>query len=363
MVCTPQIITASYLDRAGQATGFGVAARADDGAALAACTELVRQWAAVLRSRRLVAADADPDCAGARAAIEAALSASRDGPVYLLGQPVASTGELARLAEAGVMIVADLDEVPESAVVVFPAHGVPLPVRAEVAARGLRVVDATCALVADVHKDIRTYADRGDTVVLTSGAEEGAAEPVSVSQAPESVLPVRKLADVPDPRKSWIAPDRISVVVQTGMPVEEATEMLAVLRARFPLVRGQHYDALCYAATDRAAAVKQVAASSDLVLVLGDAADPDAMHMRAEAAACSAVHTVAAVGDIEAGWLTGVDTVGVVLSRSARPGLVTQVSEALSGLGPLTVVNRQVRTSPGQTQTWLPTPEPEPASV
>src|SRR5262249_28032679 len=146
----------------------------------------------------------------------------------------------------------------------------------------------------------------------------------------------------------------------TGMPVEEATAMLSVLRARFPLVRGQHYDALCYAATDRAAAIKQVAAPSDLVLVLGDAADPDAMHMRAEvgaaaagpgqssaaaagpgqsSTACSAVHTVAAVGDIEVGWLTGVDTVGVVLSRSARPGLITQVTEALSGLGPLTVVN------------------------
>jgi 4-hydroxy-3-methylbut-2-enyl diphosphate reductase IspH len=257
-------------------------------------------------------------------------------------------------------------------------------------------------------------------VVLIAGEKHSAAGPVSVSQAPESVLPVRKLADVLDPRESWIAPDRLSVVVQTGMPVEEATAMLSVLRARFPLVRGQHYDALCYAATDRAAAIKQVAAVSDLVLVLGDAADPDAMHMQAEAAAAaagpgqpnavvagpgrsdavaagrgqpnavvagsgrsdavvagrgrsdavvagpgqsgtgrSAVYTIAAVGDIEADWLTSVDTVGVVLSRSARPGLIAEVCEALSGLGPLTVVNRRVRTSPGQTQT--PVPEPAPA--
>ncbi len=367
------LVMASYLDRTGRAAGFGAAARTDDGAAVAACAELVRRWAAVLRSRRLLVADADPDCAGARAATDAALRAAWDGPAYMLGRPVLSVGEFARLAAAGVTIVTDLDEVPDSAVVVFPAHGVPLPVRAEVAARGLRVVDATCPLAAAAHRDISNYADRGDTVVLIAGPRGSATEPVSVAEAPDSVLPVREVADIPDPRQpsggsgKRVNPERLSVVVQTGRPVEDATAIISILRSRFPLVRGQHYDALCYAATDRAAAVRQVAASSDLVLVLGEAAEPDAAHMRAEAAAAasqsnaaarSTVHSVAAIADIESAWLTDVDTIGLILSRSARPGLVAEVCDALSGLGPLSIANRQVRTTP--TQTPLPTPEPQP---
>jgi len=343
------LVMASYLDRAGQAAGFGAAAAAGDRAAVALCEELVAGWAGVLRSRRLLVADADPDCPGARAAVEAMLEASAHGPVYVVGQPIAQAGSLAELAACGVTIVADPDAVPDGAIVVFPAHGVPLAVRAEVAARGLRVVDATCPLVAMAHQDIRAYADRGDTVALITGGHVTAAEASSVSQAPESVLPVHSTAAVADLRRAGIDPDRLSLVVQTGIPVGSATEIIAALRASFPRVRGQHYDALCYAATDRAATVRQVASVSDLVLVLGAPGDPDSTQMLAEAAgpeaaACRSVHRVAQVHDIEAGWLADAITIGTVLTRSAPPGLLAQVCDALSGLGPLSLVTRQTRT-------------------
>lgn len=339
------VTMASYLDRTGRSIGFGVATPADDRVASAACADLVAEWAGVLRSRRLLLADADPDCAGARAAIDTTLEAAMDTPVYLFGQPVASACQLTRIAKAGVTIVTDLDAVPDSATVVFPAHGVPLPVRAEAAARGLRVVDATCPLVASAHRDIRSYADRGDTVALITTSRGVAAEHASVSQAPESVLPVRDGDDVGQVRSD---PDRLSVVVQTGVPVDEAVRMVSALRARFPRLRGQHYDALCYAATDRADTVRQVAGASDLTLVLGSAADPDAAHMAAEAAAvCSTVRRVGAVGDIAAGWLADAGTIGLVPTRSGDTRLLAQVRDALSGLGPLSVATRQTRTSHG----------------
>lgn len=342
------LVMASYLDPTGRAVGLGAAAPAGDRAAVAVCADLVARWAGVLRSRRLLVADADPDCAGARTGIEAILQAARDAPVFVYGRPVAAVNQLARLTAAGVTIADDLDAVPDAAVVVFPAHGAPLPVRAEAAARGLKVVDATCPLVALAHRDVRAYADRGDTVVLITGTRGSPAEKVSVSQAPESVLPMRDAAQVPDPRRTGIDPDRLSLVVQTGTPVEDAAAMISALRARFPRVRGQHYDALCHAATDRAAAVRLVAAASDLTLVLGAADDPDAAHMQAEAAAgCRRVRRLAAPGDITAGWLTDVNAIGVVPTRSAPPGLMPQVLDTLAGLGPLSVASRQVRTSPG----------------
>lgn len=201
---------------------------------MAACTEAVTGWAAVLRSRRLLVAGADPDCAGARTAIDAVLQVARDA--------------------ADVTVTEDLDAVPDQAIVTFPAHGAPLPVRAEAAARGLQVVDATCPLAAAAHQDVRTYADRGDTVVLITGSRDTAARHVSVSQAQ--------------------------------------------------------------------------------------------------------VRRIAAPGDIAAGWLAGVDTVGVVLTRSAGAELVVQVRDVLSGLGPLSVATRQVRTSPACRAGCPPRPWP-----
>lgn len=352
------LVMASYLDPTGRAVGLGAAAQAGDRVAVGVCTDLIARWAELLRSRRLLVADADPDCAGARAGIKAILQAARDAPpdapVCVYGQPIASVGQIAKLTAAGVTIADDLGAVPDAAVVVFPAHGVPLPVRTQAAARGLKVVDATCPLAALAHRDVRAYADRGDTVVLITGPRGTAAEHVLVSQAPESVLPMRDAAHVPDRQQNGTDPDRLSLVVSTGIPVDDAAAMISALRARFPRVRGQHYDALCYTATDRAAAVRLVAAASDLTLVLGTADDPDAAHMQAEAAAGGRrVRRLAAAGDIAAGWLTSVTAIGVVPTRSAPPELMAQVLDTLAGLGPLSVATRQVRTSPGR-----PGPEP-----
>ncbi|MFI7323756.1 hypothetical protein ACIBQ3_03505 [Streptomyces rubiginosohelvolus] len=144
-----------------------------------------------------------------------------------------------------------------------------------------------------------------------------------------------------------VDPERLSLVVQTGIPVDDAVGMITALRDRYPRVRGQHYDALCYAATDRAAAVRSVAGAVDLTLVLGAADDPDAGHLEAEAAAGGrAVRRLAAADDLAAAWLTGVNAIGVVPARSAPGALMPQLLDALAGLGPLSVTEREVRTAP-----------------
>lgn len=274
------LVMASYLELDGRAVGLGAAAHTDDRAAVDVCAELVAQWAGLLRSRRLLVAAPEPDCAGARAGVETILRAARESrrevPVYVYGRPVAAVDRIARLAEAGVAFTDDLDAVPDSSVVAFPPHGVPLPVRAEAAARGLGVVDTTCPLAALAHRDVEAYAHRGDTVVLMTGARDTAGEWVSVSQAPESVLTMRNAAQASELQRFGVDPERLSLVVQTGIPVDDAAGMITALRDRYPRVRGQHYDALCYAADDRAAAVRSVAGAVDLTLVLGAADDPDA---------------------------------------------------------------------------------------
>ncbi|MFF3968761.1 hypothetical protein ACFYZ6_02950 [Streptomyces rubiginosohelvolus] len=344
------LVMASYLELDGRAVGLGAAAHADDRAAVDVCAELVAQWAGLLRSRRLLVAAPEPDCAGARAGVETILRAARESrrevPVYVYGRPVAAVDRIARLTEAGVAFTDDLDAVPDSSVVAFPPHGVPLPVRAEAAARGLGVVDTTCPLAALAHRDVEAYAHRGDTVVLMTGARDTAGEWVSVSQAPESVLTMRNAAQASDLQRFGVDPERLSLVVQTGIPVDDAAGMITALRDRYPRVRGQHYDALCYAATDRAAAVRSVAGAVDLTLVLGAADDPDAGHLEAEAAAGGrAVRRLAAAGDLAAAWLTGVNAIGVVPARSAPGALMPQVLDALAGLGPLSVTEREVRTA------------------
>ncbi|MFH9115659.1 hypothetical protein [Streptomyces globisporus] len=345
------LVMASYLELDGRAVGLGAAAHADDRAAVDICAELVAQWAGLLRSRRLLVAAPEPDCAGARAGVETILRAARvarrEVPVHVYGRPVAAVDRIARLAEAGVAFTDDLDAVPDGSVVAFPPHGVPLPVRAEAAARGLGVVDTTCPLAALAHRDVEAYAHRGDTVVLMTGARDTAGEWVSVSQAPESVLTMRNAAQASDLQRFGVDPERLSLVVQTGIPVDDAAGMITALRDRYPRVRGQHYDALCYAATDRAAAVRSVAGAVDLTLVLGAADDPDAGQLEAEAAAGGrAVRRLAAAGELAAAWLTGVNAIGVVPARSAPGALMPQVLDALAGLGPLSVTEREVRTAP-----------------
>ncbi|MER7420688.1 4-hydroxy-3-methylbut-2-enyl diphosphate reductase [Micromonospora peucetia] len=281
-------------------------------------------------------------CAGVERAIEIVERAitSRGSPVYVRKQIVHNAHVVADLESRGAVFVEELDEVPAGATVVFSAHGVSPVVRAEAARLGLEVFDATCPLVAKVHTEARRYADRGDTVLLVGHAGHEETEG-TLGEAPDRMLLVQSLEDartveVADPR-------RVSYLTQTTLAVDETTEVLDVLRERFPALRGPSSADICYASTNRQAALRAVAEESDLVLVVGSTNSANTQRLVELARrAGRPAHLIEDATGIRPEWLTGVARVGVTAGASAPPHLVSGVVEALRARGPVTVVEREV---------------------
>lgn len=296
------------------------------------------EWAAATTVRRVVLASPRSFCAGVDRAIEVVRRAlERYGPpVYVRKQIVHNTHVVAELRALGAVFVDEVSEVPPGAVTVFSAHGVSPAVRADAAQRRLRVIDATCPLVTKVHAEARRYAGRGDTVLLIGhpGHEETEG---TLGEAPERTRLVPDLAaaatvDVDDPA-------RVSYLVQTTLAVDEAAEIVAALRRRFPALAGPPSDDICYATTNRQRAVAEVAAGCDVVLVLGSDNSSNSLRLAEVARRSGArAHLVEDAGRVDLRWLAGARSVGVTAGASAPPGLVDQLVAALRGLGATDVV-------------------------
>ena len=330
--------------RDGSTAALAAAASPDDRLAAAAASAAVEEWAAVVGTRRLLAAGS-PWCSGAVRALDAARSAvidqeHRGRVVHVYGDLAAPPEAAEELAARGAGRIASLAGIPQGDIVIFPAHGVAPEVRAEAAQRGITVVDGTCPLVAHAQEQAGQLADRGDDVVLIGHAADAVAAGIA-GHAPGRAAVVESVAgtatlQVTDAR-------RVSYLLQPGIPVESAAAAVTALRSRFPAARGPHPDGFCYAPSDRAQTVRAVAADSDLMLVLGSPDSADARHLCGLARDCGArTQVIAAVTDLTAAMLGGVSTIGMAESTSASTGLAGQVSAALSGLGPLSVVTRQV---------------------
>jgi 4-hydroxy-3-methylbut-2-enyl diphosphate reductase len=333
----------SALQGEGAATGIAAAANAVDGLAAAAARAAVEEWSATVGTRRLLGG-ISPWCEGAVRALEQAREAVMftDGPVHVYGWLAASEQARDDLATSGAVFVSSLEEVPDGATLVIPAHGVPPAVLDEAARRGVRTVDATCPLVAAVHAETRRFVERGDQVVVIGPRGHAAAAGI-VGQAPDHTVMTESPAGVSTVRVT--DPRRVSYVLQPGIPVEEAAPVSAALRSRFPALRGPDPDGFCYAASDRKETIRAVAAASDLVLVLGIEDEPDTRLLAGLARAGRAkAHVIDDAGQVEPSWLAGVGTIGLAETMSARPGLADRVTAALSGLGPLSVTRRRVTT-------------------
>jgi 4-hydroxy-3-methylbut-2-en-1-yl diphosphate reductase len=312
---------------------------------VAAARAAVDEWSAVVATRSLLAA-ASPWCSGATralAVVRRAVEGRRTVHVYdeLAGDPDAIAG-LAGQGGQGAVFVRSLDEVPDGATVVFPAHGVPAEVRAEAAARGLEVIDATCPLVAGVHAEARNVAERGDDLVLIGQPGHRAVAGIA-GQAPTRAA----LVSSPGSTATLQVRDsrRVTYLVQPGIPVEDAAPVAAALRSRFPAVRGPNPDGFCYAASDRTESIRVIASASDVMLVLGAADSPDSRHIHGLARDAGAkAHIIEEAGDIAPAMLGAASVIGLAESTSARPALAGQVTGALSGLGPLSVTTRRVIT-------------------
>jgi 4-hydroxy-3-methylbut-2-en-1-yl diphosphate reductase len=252
--------------------------------------------------------------------------------VYVRKQIVHNKHVVADLEAKGAIFVDETDEVPEGSIVVLSAHGVAPTVYAEAEQRQLKTIDATCPLVTKVHQEARRFADQGLEILLIGHANH---EEVvgTTGEAPNQV----KLVDGPEEaaRVEVRDPKRVAWLSQTTLSVDETLETVHALRRRFPDLIDPPSDDICYATQNRQGAVKQIAASSDLVIVVGSRNSSNSVRLVEVAldSGAKAAHLVDDAGEIEPAWLEGVSTVGVTSGASVPDSLVNGVLSWLAERG------------------------------
>jgi 4-hydroxy-3-methylbut-2-enyl diphosphate reductase len=252
-------------------------------------------------------------------------------PVYVRKEIVHNKHVVERLRALGVVFVDQETEVPEGAVCVFSAHGVAPSVHANAQERGLRTVDATCPLVTKVHREALRFAEDGYTIVLVGhdGHEEVEG---TMGEAPGQIVLVQNEQDVDELEVE--DPERIAYVTQTTLSVDETSSIIARLRERFPSMVGPRTDDICYATTNRQAAVKQLAGSCDLMLVIGSRNSSNSVRLVEVARDCgAAAHLIDNASEVREEWLEGRRVVGISSGASAPENLVAELVDFFRARG------------------------------
>ena len=284
--------------------------------------------------RRVLLAKPRGYCAGVDRAVQTVeVALERYGaPIYVRKQIVHNKHVVAALEQRGAVFVDEVADVPEGGVVVFSAHGVAPEVRADATARNLHAIDATCPLVTKVHSEARRFAAQGYDILLIG--HEGHEEVVGTTgEAPAHI----QLVDGPRDNASVQVrdPARVVWLSQTTLSVDETIETVGALRERFPMLADPPSDDICYATQNRQAAVKRIAAESDVVIVVGSRNSSNSVRLVEVAvdAGAGAAYLVDDAESIESAWLEGVTTVGVSSGASAPEDLVAGVLEHLAESG------------------------------
>jgi 4-hydroxy-3-methylbut-2-enyl diphosphate reductase len=272
-------------------------------------------------------------CAGVDRAVQTVdrALAIHGAPVYVRKEIVHNKHVVEQLRQRGAIFVDEQTEVPEGAVCVFSAHGVAPSVRAGAAERGLKTIDATCPLVTKVHREAVRFAQEGYTVVLVGhdGHEEVEG---TMGEAPDQIVLVQNEQDVEELEVA--DPERIAYITQTTLAVDETTAILERLRERFPRIVGPRTDDICYATTNRQAAVKQMAGSCDLMLVIGSRNSSNSVRLVEVARDCGTeAHLIDAAREVDEQWLEGKRTVGISSGASAPEELVIELVELFRARG------------------------------
>jgi 4-hydroxy-3-methylbut-2-en-1-yl diphosphate reductase len=289
-------------------------------------------------------------CAGVVRAIEIVrLALHRLGaPVYVRREIVHNRHVVAELAAEGARFVDELDAVPDGAVVVFSAHGVSPAVRAEAARRRLHVIDATCPLVTKVHLEAVRFARDGYTVLLI-GHRDHDEVAGTLGEAPEAIQVIGSAAEadaviVADPR-------RVAYLTQTTLSVDDTSEIVGRLRARFPDLVAPPDQDICYATQNRQTAVRMIAARTEVILVVGarNSSNSNRLVEVAERAGTRA-HLVESAQDIQPEWIAKCSRIGVTAGASTPERLVREVVDYLRArdrflVEEVTIVDEDVRFS------------------
>jgi 4-hydroxy-3-methylbut-2-enyl diphosphate reductase len=290
----------------------------------------------VTRPQEVLLAEPRGFCAGVDRAIEIVERALRKygAPIYVRHEIVHNTYVVNDLKAKGAIFIEELSDVPPGATLVFSAHGVSQAVRAEADARGFNVFDATCPLVSKVHVELAKLSKEGYEFIMIGHKGHPEVEG-TMGQLTEGIYLVEDVADVVGARPRG---DKLAVVTQTTLSVDDAAEILAEVKRVFPHVREPKQQDICYATQNRQDAVKVLAPAVDVVIVVGSHTSSNSNRLRELAQRLgTAAYMVDAAEDLQAEWLEGRRRVGLTAGASAPDILVQQVIARLREMGAVSV--------------------------
>jgi 4-hydroxy-3-methylbut-2-enyl diphosphate reductase len=281
-------------------------------------------------------------CAGVDRAVQTVERALElyGAPVYVRKEIVHNKHVVEQLRERGAVFVDSETEIPEGATAVFSAHGVAPSVHANAAARRLQTIDATCPLVTKVHREAVKFAADGYTIIMIGHAGHEEVEG-TMGEAPEHIVLVQDVADVQALEVE--DPSRVAYISQTTLSVDETREVIGALREKFPQIVGPRTDDICYATTNRQAAVKELARVCDLVLVIGSRNSSNSNRLVEVAREHgSESHLIDNESQVRDEWLEGKRVVGITSGASAPEELVTQLVDFFRARGTVEVAELEV---------------------
>jgi len=273
-------------------------------------------------------------CAGVDRAIEIVERALEvyGAPVYVRHEIVHNKFVVEGLRAKGAVFVNEVDDAPDGSLLIFSAHGVSQRVRERAKVRGLRVIDATCPLVTKVHLELLRHYQRGDQVILIGHAGHPEVEG-TMGQAPEGAV---LLVSTPEDVAVLVVDDeaKLAFVTQTTLSVDDTADVIDALRARFPSIQGPKREDICYATSNRQAAVKELSEACDAVLVIGSKNSSNSNRLREVAERKgAAAWLIDGPEDIDPAWLEGRAKIGITAGASAPEVLVQKVVAYLEKLG------------------------------
>ena len=270
-------------------------------------------------------------CAGVDRAIQIVERAigKYGAPVYVRHEIVHNRHVVDRLKAMGAVFVKELDECPDDRPVVFSAHGVPKSVPAGARARDLLFLDATCPLVSKVHVEAERHHAAGRHIILIGHAGHPEVVGTMGQLPPGAISLVETVADAEAFQRPGAAP--LAYATQTTLSVDDTSEILAVLKRRFPELPDPHKEDICYATTNRQEAVKRLGAGCELVLVVGSKNSSNSVRL-VEVALKAGARDARLVDDatqVDWSWLDGVSTLGVTAGASAPEPLIEALVDAI----------------------------------
>lgn len=287
--------------------------------------------------QEIVLAEPRGFCAGVDRAIEIVERALKKfgAPIYVRHEIVHNTYVVNDLKEKGAIFIEDLADVPPGATLVFSAHGVSQAVRREAAERGFSVFDATCPLVTKVHVEVAKLHKEGYEFIMIGHKGHPEVEG-TMGQLSEGIHLVEDVADVQ--RVPLNRSDKLAVVTQTTLSVDDAAEILAAVKQRFPQVREPKRQDICYATQNRQDAIKVMAPQVDVVIVVGSPTSSNSNRLQELAERLGTpAYMVDQPEDLQPQWLEGMRRVGLTAGASAPDILVQQVIDRLRAMGALSV--------------------------